>query len=302
MPLPNDLQEAIDVFLKNTDIQTLEKASLQLSENYRAFKGLSSYEEHLAYLAARLPATYEVILKVLQEIAPLSISSILDMGAGPGTVEWAANEVWKNPSLTAIEYDPVFIELGKKLGSKAEWVEKNLQASSSFTPHDLIIFNYSLGELSDLSLLKKIWPLAGHAVVIVEPGTPKGYDKMLEARQILIDLGGHVWAPCPHSLACPLPEGDWCHFSVRVERRFLHRKAKKAILPYEDEKYSYVIVGKEPSKSAACRLIREPKRRPGHVRLFLCCPDGLEETIVSKKEGAIYKEARKLSWGDTFKP
>lgn len=301
MPLPDLLQTNLNTFLEQFDIPTLEKASFQLSEKYRSCKKLSSYEEHIAYLIARLPATYETVLKVLKGLSFLPTPSILDLGAGPGTVGWAAGEVWKTPlQLTSVESDPLFIKLAITLGSQSRWIEQDLQTLRAIDSHDLIVLSYSLGELSDLSFLKRFWPFANRAVVIIEPGTPKGYSKMLEARQILIEQGGHIWAPCPHNCPCPLPSDDWCHFYARVERGYLHRKVKKGILPFEDEKFSYCIVGKEPPAHRACRILREPERCPGHVKLFLCCPEGLERRTVSRKEGVLYKKARKASWGDTL--
>lgn len=301
MPLPGQLQANLDTLLEEVDIPTLEKASSQLTERYRTFKGFLSYEEHLAYLAARLPATYESVFKVLKHLSSFPVHSVLDLGAGPGTAEWAAREIWNYPlSVTSVECDRLFIDLALKLGSQSQWIEKNLQTPPAFDPHDLVILSYSLGELSNFSILEKIWPITNQAVVIVEPGTPKGYETMLEARQVLIEMGGHVIAPCPHNRACPLPAEDWCHFSARVERRFLHRRAKKALLPFEDEKFSYVIVGKEPPKKTVCRILRDPHRHPGHVRLFLCCPEGLQQRVIARKEGPLYKEARKASWGDSW--
>lgn len=54
-------------------------------------------EESLAYAAARLPACYAVIFRVLKELQirqprfqPLTM---LDFGAGPGTATWAAMQV-----------------------------------------------------------------------------------------------------------------------------------------------------------------------------------------------------------------
>jgi hypothetical protein len=46
----------------------------------------------------------------------------------------------------------------------------------------------------------------------------------------------------------PLIAPDWCHFTQRLQRSRAHKHLKAADLPYEDEKFSYVILAR-----AACR-------------------------------------------------
>src|SRR5579871_1319900 len=102
---------------------TLAKAVAELTKHYRsgasspAFRTLA---HRLAYLAVRLPATYACALRVFSEfhrLAPeMEISSLLDLGAGPGTASFAASEIF--PSLrrsTMVEADAAFIEIGKRL-------------------------------------------------------------------------------------------------------------------------------------------------------------------------------------------
>ena len=50
-----------------------------------------------AYMAARMPACYAAVYKVLEEVSArlpaFAPESMLDFGAGPGTAVWAAQEV-----------------------------------------------------------------------------------------------------------------------------------------------------------------------------------------------------------------
>ena len=50
-----------------------------------------------AYMAARMPACYAAVYKVLEEVSMrlpgFAPESMLDFGAGPGTAIWAAHEV-----------------------------------------------------------------------------------------------------------------------------------------------------------------------------------------------------------------
>ena len=98
----------------------------------------------------------------------------------------------------------------------------------------------------------------------------------------------------------PLPEDDWCHFGVRLPRSKLHRRAKGVELGYEDEKYSYAVLSREPVAKASARIIRQPQVRSGHVNLVTCEPGGIHARTISRKQGALYKEAKGAAWGDAI--
>ena len=116
----------------------------------------------------------------------------------------------------------------------------------------------------------------------------------------MIEAGGFTVAPCPHDLPCPLPEDDWCHFGVRLPRSKLHRRAKGVELGYEDEKFSYAVLSREPVAKAAARIIRQPQVRSGHVNLVTSEADGIHARTVSRKLGPLYKEAKSASWGEAI--
>ncbi len=169
-----------------------------------------------------------------------------------------------------------------------------------YEPHDWILMSYSLGEINPNGiepLLNTCWKQANKGMILIEPGTPRGYHTLMRARNLLILLGGSIQAPCPHSRSCPLRAGDWCHFSTRATH--LHRLAKHATLPYEDEKFSYLILSKEATPHSN-RIIRSPLHRSGHTLLPLCTPDGLETVTVPRSDKEHYKTARKAKWGDTW--
>jgi ribosomal protein RSM22 (predicted rRNA methylase) len=138
--------------------------------------------------------------------------------------------------------------------------------------------------------------------VIVEPGTPEGYARVLRARERLVERGGFVTAPCPHDGACPWAESqsDWCHFSVRLTRSAAHRAAKGGTLGYEDEKFSYVAVSRQPTARTAARVLRHPQIRPRHIELELCTPLGIQRRTVTKRDREGFRQARKTDWGESF--
>jgi len=175
--------------------------------------------------------------------------------------------------------------------------------------HEVVTLSYVLNELSPkerLYVLKRAYSAAEKLLILIEPGTPEGYSHILAARQFLTEHGAHIIAPCTQNGLCPIAplyqEGkDWCHFSVRIPRGKYHRRAKQGALPYEDEKYSYLVVSPLPQPTPETRIIKAPIRKTGHVILDLCTDKGkLERRIISKSEGEIYLTARDAAWGDEW--
>ncbi|MGD0665002.1 MAG: small ribosomal subunit Rsm22 family protein [Rhabdochlamydiaceae bacterium] len=282
--------------------QDIKKAAMALSLRYRSGETpyLRSMEDRYAYLVTRLPATQAALRKVFEELRGAEISSYLDIGAGPGGSWEVAAEVFPMiQGATFVELDREFVKIGKSRleGKPVTW--KNESASDlNEKAHDLVLFSYSWGEIKKLPVLHKAWELCSKFLVIVEPGTPRGYAAMLEARDELIKKGGHVLAPCPHSKKCPW-EGskEWCHFGVRLERSREHQRAKEGSMGFEDEKFSYIIISREPGKPFFGRMVKDSLRRKGHTILTLCTDNGIESKTVSKKN-ENYKNINKLNWGD----
>ena len=171
-------------------------------------------------------------------------------------------------------------------------------------PHDLVTLAYVLDELAPEKrgpLLDGLWRLTADLLVIVEPGTPAGWQRILAARARLLAAGAFVVAPCPHGAACPLHPPDWCHFAVHLARSRRHRLAKAAALSWEDEKFIYLAMSRQPVAPPAARVIARPQAGKGHVRLKLCRADGeAQQRVASRREGEDYRRARKLSWGSAL--
>jgi ribosomal protein RSM22 (predicted rRNA methylase) len=165
---------------------------------------------------------------------------------------------------------------------------------------------YALGEIPEperADVLGRLLAAATGVVVVVEPGTPAGYQRVMVARDALIADGWSVAAPCPHDADCPMRGRDWCHFSTRVARSALHRQLKGGALAYEDEKFSYVAAARGAvAARCAARIVRHPLTRKGLVSLRLCTTDGLRTQPVAKSAGAAYRAARDASWGDCWDP
>lgn len=311
MELPDALQNAIDSLIEGIPPSSLRKAREALSKNYSASGSSPSMFRdeamRLAYLSSRMPATYAAVHQILRQI-PYAPSSWLDVGAGPGTASWAAATLFPNSlKYRLVEKSPEAIAMGKKLASghpsleKAEWDCDS--SPSALHASDAAIFSYSLGEVDRPNEWIEAWWKAGiPLLVIVEPGTPRGFSLIRKVRDQVLSLGAFLIAPCPHALACPLKGDDWCHFSVRLQRSRLQRYLKGGSLGYEDEKYSYLIASRcsgFPIPDA--RILRHPQKHSGHVRLTLCTSAGTaEEVSVTRSNQKFYRQARDAAWGDPW--
>lgn len=316
--LPLKLSNAIDRELASLNSDVLRNACFDLSQRYARGEYIGSHLHRQAYIAARLPATYGAIRYVFRQIEPYlsKIKSLLDLGAGVGTVAWAAHESMPNlQKATLYEQDIELLRLGQHLAQESllplqvSWCRDDITKEEMFPTFDAITLSYVLNELSlkeQSYVLKRAYEATEHLLILIEPGTPEGFGHILTARQMLIEMGAHILAPCPHSQACPLvsayqEQKDWCHFSVRIPRGKYHRRAKAGALPYEDEKFSYLVVSPQPFRTAESRVIKAPIRKTGHVILDLCLQDGkIERQIVSKRDGESYARARDIEWGDEW--
>jgi ribosomal protein RSM22 (predicted rRNA methylase) len=317
MELPPALRMAVDRALSGIAVSRLTERAAILSSRYRderrdGKRHVATREDALAYLATRLPATYAAVHAVLAATADIcpefAPRTALDVGAGPGTVLWAATDCWRDlENVTLMEASPLFAAVGQQLAIDAAlprntWRIADLAADGiEGTSYDLVTAAYVLNELAPNTrprVLERLWRATTQVLVIVEPGTPAGWQRIIDVRRQLVDAGGYVLAPCPHDRACPLQPPDWCHFAQRVARSRLHRLTKGAAVPWEDEKFSYVAVSRKPLAHIAQRIIARPRKAGGHVTLKLCCPDGTASTrVVSRREGELFKQVRRCDWG-----
>lgn len=326
MQLPSSLRHTLETFAAAFPRSELERASRHISERYRrleqadAMLGITSEAEAMAYGATRLPATYAAASKALEALKrslPHFVpTSVLDVGAGPATAIFAALEHWPNiAGLSLIEPNWHLLKLGEKLlkatHSNLQPVWRQAEITSlalEREQHDLVLSAYVLNEIEQEkgksaveTTVKKLWQATTGALVIVEPGTPAGYTSLMHLREWLIKAGANLAAPCTHIETCPLlaqmPQ-KWCHFSVRVERSKLHRQVKQdATLPYEDEKFAYIVATRLPPIMPAYRLIGHP-RGTRVVEADVCASSGEVKHLTIAKSHPQYKAFRKAEWGE----
>jgi ribosomal protein RSM22 (predicted rRNA methylase) len=280
---------------------------------------LAGPAEIAAYAAYRMPATYAALRATIAALPPTmpAPTSLTDVGGGTGAAAWAVADAFPSIGrITVLDQVDGALALGAALAASAPaaalrsavWLRSLLP--TELPSADLVTISYVLGELTEAARRDLVAHAAagGGVVLIVEPGTPAGYARVIAARDQLLALGHRVLAPCPHQFECPLAAGDWCHFAARVNRTSLHRRIKDADLSYEDEKFSYVAtasprldLGAPPVGDG--RVIRRLTQRKGMVTLRLCRPDGTAaDRIVTKRHGELYRRARDTDWGDAFPP
>lgn len=316
MTLPKRFQGAIAAWLAANAPGGRRRESAALSAIYRA--GGSSRQVDLAsYLMARLPATYAAVSRVMAEAAALRPGfaplSLLDAGSGPGTASWAATAVW--PSLASVSFldnAPEFLNLARDLALNgpeplrdAEAIQGAIEALPGHATADLVVAAYALAELplgQVAAVAKGLWQASRAMLVIVEPGTPAGFARIRAAREALLETGAVPVAPCTHAMACPVSGDDWCHFSVRLARSRAHMHAKGASVPFEDERYAYLVLSRESAPSGLARIIAPPVQEKPGVSFRVCHSGRIEERHVARREKALYKLARKLDWGDLIGP
>ncbi|MFY9728588.1 MAG: small ribosomal subunit Rsm22 family protein [Bryobacteraceae bacterium] len=301
--MPRHVREAIEQRAGEVGFAALEQAAAAMSDAYRAGTApprIAAAERTAAYLLTRMPATYAAARAVLRETHRLlggrEIASVLDIGAGAGAASLAALEEYPRTTVTLVDRDRALLEAARQWLPKARAMAEDVTRTPSLEPHDLVILAYSAGEMAPPPLAR-LWQAARVALILIEPGTPRGFANIRAARSELLAAGAHMIAPCPAAGACPVVDPGWCHFAARVERSSLHRRIKNAGLGYEDEKYSYVALARDPAGPAPSRIVGRPRHHPGLIELETCTPAGLTTVRVSKRERDRFRAARHAQWG-----
>ncbi|KAI3866806.1 hypothetical protein MKW92_050391 [Papaver armeniacum] len=248
-------------------------------------------DETLAYVASRMPAVYSACHRILREVRRrlpgFQPATVLDFGSGTGSALWALREIWPHslekislvePS-KAMQRAAQSLTLGMKdlplIKSYDSIQALNQNIGKSEREHDLVIASYVLGEIPSLqdriTVVRQLWDLTQDVLVLVEPGTPQGFNIISQMRSHILWLekrrcrktddassdaledlrslkkGAFVVAPCGHDGACPLENtGTYCHFVQRMQRtsseRLYKRSKGKPLRGFEDEKFCFVVL------------------------------------------------------------
>jgi len=317
--LPAELKAALEVRLQGLTRDEVASRAASISRTYREggnSGAIKSETDALAYALARMPATFAAMaagLNALCEVRPdFAPTSLLDIGAGPGTAAWAATEAFSSlKSLTLLDANRALRALAMDLAQGSTRLTAMTYESgearaklAGASDADLVIASYMVGEISEaerVALAELMWTKTRDTLLVVEPGTPAGYRRIIALRQQLIALGAHVAAPCPHDGKCPLAAPDWCHFTQRLPRSRAHKQIKGAELPFEDEKFSYVALTRAAVTDRATRVLAQPVVTKVEVTAKLCTPEGLVAAKVPRRTKADYARAKRWRWGDAVR-
>ena len=314
--LPAALKAALEAKLQGFARGEIAARAERISKTYRDGGGsaaIKSESDALAYALARMPATYAAAtacLDALKEARPdFAPQSQLDVGAGPGTASFAAAEAFSSlRTFTLFDANDALRGFARDLAqTSARFNALNYQAGDACAllgkanAADLVVASYLIGELAEAKqtdLTERLWSQTADTLLIVEPGTPRGYGRIIAARAQLNASGAYVLAPCPHDAPCPLQAPDWCHFVQRLPRARAHKELKGAQLPFEDEKFSYVILTRKPVTHRRARVLAPPNVTKVEITAKLCTPDRLSYAKVPHRDKPAYAAARRWRWGD----
>ena len=315
MKIPELLENAIEEKLNHVKLTELKQYASKLSEKYmyqeRTGDTLLNTEiEALSYSIMRMPATYGAVYTALKHTLQKiegNIQSVLDIGAGTGAATWAISELLETKNMRCFEREQVMLELGKAFMSQnpklkdVSWQYMDIVKDDLDAKADLVVTSYMLNEIKPenrKSVIDKLIKSSNHIVLMIEPGTPEGFKNIKEVQKIAIENGLHIIAPCTFQGICPLPDDDWCHSIVRMERTKVHKVLKNADLPYEDEKFSYIAISKEKYDNSGTRILRHPMIEKGKITLKVCHNGKIEEMVVTKKDKELFKMVKKKKCGD----
>jgi ribosomal protein RSM22 (predicted rRNA methylase) len=314
--LPAELRAALNAKLEGLSRSDAASRATVISQTYRAGGGsgtIKTETDALAYALARMPATYAAVaasLDALTGIRPdFAPKSLLDVGAGPGTASWAAAEAFSSlHDFTLLDANEALRTLALDLARKSDrlrGVAYELGQARTYVAHtdaaDLVIASYVINEIGDTerdALIDAMWAKTKDTLLVVEPGTPAGYARIISLRARLIAAGAHVTAPCPHDGACPLVAPDWCHFNQRLQRSRAHKRVKGADAPFEDERFAYVALSRAPVTARPSRILAQPDVGKVEIAAKLCTPDGVSVARIPRRAKADYASARRWRWGD----
>lgn len=197
-----------------------------------------------AYAAYRMPATFEAVRSALEAFADAvpgwAPGGHLDLGGGTGAAAWAVTATWDGERpVTVLDWAEPALALGREIAAanpalrNVQWQRSRIGAALTLESTDLVTVSYVLNELTapDRTALVDAAAAAARAVVIVEPGTPDGYARVIEARDRLIVMRLPHRRPLPAQRGLPHRPGHGLVPLLRPGQPFLPAPPGQGRLP-----------------------------------------------------------------------
>ena len=269
-PSPRRTQAALDAKLEGLSRNDVAARAAMISKTYRDGGGsgtIKSETDALAYALARMPATYAAVaacLNALPEVTARFRAAIAarcrrrtghrELGRRAKPFPRCTLSRCSTPIQRCGRWRSISRATARASAIGAMSPARPAPRSPRPTTADLVIASYVIGELGEAERSNRsrsaMWAKTRDTLLIVEPGTPAGYARIIALAAQLIAAGAHVAAPCPHDGNCPLSPPDWCHFAQRLPRSRAHMQVKGADVPFEDEKFSYVALTRSAGRAA----------------------------------------------------
>jgi ribosomal protein RSM22 (predicted rRNA methylase) len=274
-----------------------------------------------AYLLFYWPVSYAQARSTLSELTTRP-RSVLDLGSGPGPLAFAALDAGAATVVAADRSKPA-LELAKSLATEAgegiatrDWSPEKPLPEGKF---DLITMGHVVNELYQgqiaprAQLLEKILERVNPngSLVVMEPALRDTSRALLQVRDVLVEHGYAIRAPCMFRGNCPalIKESDWCH-AERAWRmpRLVEDLARTAGLHKESLKMSYLVVAPKGEawptlpEGTLFRIVSEALEGKGRKRFMACGPDGRVGLAMQEKhENERNRLFMKVSRGDVIR-
>lgn len=279
-----------------------------------------------AYLLFYWPVSYAQARQIFGELQRRP-KTVLDLGSGPAPVSFAAADAGA-AEVTAADRSKPALQLARELAAEAgealstrDWDPLKSKALPD-GEFDVISMGHVLNELygdapdaalkraelceAALAKVKK-----GGSLLIIEPALRDTSRGLLQLRDVLVERGYAVRAPCMFRGPCPalIKGSDWCHAERDWQPpRLLEELARAASLHKESLKMSYLVLAPkgeawaELPKGRLFRIVSESLEGKGRQRFMACGPEGrVGVALQQKHETKENKAFFYLKRGDVFR-
>ena len=178
--------------------------------------------ESVAYACTRMIPTYSVLFNIMTQLSrrcpDFKPSNCLDFGIGTGSGALAASTVFKLGKVTGVDVSQSMLNICKEMNEAILKIpELTLQRHVNLTwkeEFDLVIGAFSLSEIQDehsrLRALESLWNFSSDVLVLVERGTPVGFDQIINYRNEILRMSklakttAYIVAPVLHINSVPM--------------------------------------------------------------------------------------------------